>query len=195
MASRLVIGFLGFLLRCAFFALGPPRAERLRGELRKLATGSPPGERPQRELLSLRPPWPDGMCGAGGGVEDAWRAGGYRPRAHPGEPRQRRMPLDDQIPPQVEQHSWQVDVDRADFLTLAAQAAGVWQRRRFLQSGHQRRENRADRPRIHPAIGVPADRLINRAGVHARPTADAPQHLGILRLVDRAASILYQNDV
>ena len=67
-------------------------------------------------------------------------------------------------------------LDRADAFALAAERGGVRQMSRLFHPDQAGREHRAHRSRIDPAIGVPADRAIDRAMVHAGGAADTAQH-------------------
>ena len=59
----------------------------------------------------------------------------------------------------------------------------------------RRRQHAAHRPRIHPAIGVAADRAIDRAVVHAGGAADAAQHLAELGAEHVGAAVVEEDDV
>ena len=64
-----------------------------------------------------------------------------------------------------------------DALAAAAEGRGVGQVARLLDADQLRRQHRADRAGIDPAIGMAADRAIDRAMVHAGAAADAAQHV------------------
>ena len=58
-----------------------------------------------------------------------------------------------------------------------------------------RGQHRTHRPGIDPAIGVPADRAIDRAMVEAGGAADAAQHVLQLGAEHRAAPVIDQHDM
>ena len=60
----------------------------------------------------------------------------------------------------------------------------------FVDADQARRQHRAHRPRIHPAIGMAADRGVDRTVVHAGRTPDAAQHVLEFRADHRAAAIV-----
>ena len=93
------------------------------------------------------------------------------------------------------QHLRQGDAHGTDRLAAAAEAGGVGQGRGVLDADEGRREDRADRPRIDPAVSVAADRVIDRAVVHAGAAADAAQ--GVLELAAQhvRAPVVEQDDV
>ncbi len=78
-----------------------------------------------------------------------------------------------QLPLQVRQR----DLDRTHDAALVAQRRRRRQVLRLLEADVHRREDRADRPRIHPAVGVPADVLVDGAVIHAGAAADAAQRV------------------
>ena len=88
--------------------------------------------------------------------------------------------LVDHLRAQFEQHFGNIDFDRADFVTSAAERRGVGQGLRVLHLHQLRREDCADRPRINRAVGVAAGLPVDRAGVHAGRAADALQRLPLL---------------
>src|SRR5207302_1697680 len=59
----------------------------------------------------------------------------------------------------------------------------------------QRRQDTADRPRVDAAVGVAADAPVDRAGVQARPAADALQALAERRLQDARPAVVEQDEV
>ena len=66
---------------------------------------------------------------------------------------------------------------------------------RVLDADDAWRQHRAHRPGIDPAVGVAADRRVDRAMVHAGAAADAAQHLAELPAEHRAAAVVEDNDV
>ncbi len=89
----------------------------------------------------------------------------------------------------------QGDLHRADALALAAEGGGVGQMACLLYADQRRRQHAAHRAGIHPAIGVAADRAVDRAVVHAGGAADAAQHLLELGPQHRRTAIVDQHDV
>ena len=125
----------------------------------------------------------------------------FRPRreeAPRGEPRAhrrgRQMPLEFALAPVAHQVG-QRNAHRADFLAAPAEGRGVRQVAGVLDADDARRQHRAHRPRIDPAIGVPADRRVDRAMVHAGAAADAAQHLAELAAEHRGAAVVENDDV
>ena len=66
---------------------------------------------------------------------------------------------------------------------------------RLLQPEDRRVEHRAHRAGIGGAVSVAADRVIDRAMVHAGAAADAAQHLLILGAEHRGAAVVEDDDV
>ncbi len=90
-------------------------------------------------------------------------------------------PARDQRGSQSQQVVGDVDRHRARLEARPAQAAGVGQVRVVHQPPQLGRQHRADRPRIHRAVGVPSARLaIDRARVEARPAPDASEQFSRL---------------
>ncbi len=89
----------------------------------------------------------------------------------------------------------QRDLHRADALAFAAEGGGVRQMAGLLDADQRRRQHGAHRPGIHPAIGVAADRAVNRAVVHAGGAADAAQHVLEVGAQHRGAAVVHQHDV
>jgi len=63
-----------------------------------------------------------------------------------------RLPL-----AQLAQQSRQRNPDRADDAALLAKCRGLRQVERFVNAAEERRQDRTHRPRVDPAVGVPAD--------------------------------------
>ena len=59
----------------------------------------------------------------------------------------------------------------------------------------QRRQDAADRPGVDAAVGVPADAAVHRAGVEARPAADALQRFAERRRQHARAAVVEQDQV
>ena len=108
--------------------------------------------------------------------------------------RRREMALELALAPVAHQLG-QRDLHRTDALALAAERRGIRQMSRLVHADQRRRQHRAHRPGIHPAIRVSADRAIHRAVVHARGTADAAQHVLELGAQHRRAAVVQQHDV
>ena len=72
---------------------------------------------------------------------------------------------------------------------------GVGQVARLVDADQRRRQHRAHRPGIDPAIGVAAHRAIDRAMVHAGGAADAAQHVLELAAEHPRAAVVEQDDV
>ena len=89
--------------------------------------------------------------------------------------RQPRLLLAHDPAAQVHEDRGDVDLDRADLVTGAAQRGRPGQRRRLVQPAQQRRQDRADRAGIDGLVGLAADALVDRADVQAGRAADAVQ--------------------
>ena len=118
-----------------------------------------------------------------------------RPAAHagafvPGAQRALELLLA-QFPEQVGQRN----AHRADDAALVAHRRRLRQFERVLQPDVRRRQDRADRPRVHPAVGMPADVLIDGTVVHARAAADALQRLPYLAAEDARAPGIDEDEV
>ena len=72
---------------------------------------------------------------------------------------------------------------------LASSAASL------LTAGEERREDRPDRPGVHPAVGVPADLAVDRTHVEARAAADAFEDLVQLAAEHVGAAVVEDDDV
>jgi hypothetical protein len=70
----------------------------------------------------------------------------------------------------------QRNLHRADGAALVAQRGGLRQVDGVLDADEQRRQHRAHRAGIDPAVGMAADGLVHRAVVDAGGAADAAQH-------------------
>ena len=114
-----------------------------------------------------------------------------QPRAHR---RGREMPLEFALAPVAHQLR-QRDAHRAHFLAAPAEGRGVRQMPGVLDADDARRQHRAHRPGIDPAIGMPADRRVDRAMVHAGAAADAAQHVAELAAEHRGAAVVEDDDV
>ena len=163
------------LLACALTALLPPLAEALPRRRLQVACPRPRGERrrqPRIDRARDERPLDEPRRAAGR------RRSGARPpkiqataasRARSGS-RDLRL---DHLCAQVQQHLRDVDLDRADLVARAAEARGVRQRGGVLDPDELRREDRADRARVHRAVGVTAGARVDRADVEAGAAADA----------------------
>ena len=89
----------------------------------------------------------------------------------------------------------QRDAHRTDDTALVAHRRRLRQLERVLEADVRRREDRADRSRIHPAVGVAADVLVHRAMIHARAAADAVQRLPDFAAEDARASGIDEDEV
>ncbi len=99
------------------------------------------------------------------------------------------------IDAQRPQHVWQGNAHGTDFLTTPVKRARVGQMPGFPQTDHQRRQHRAHRSRIDPAIGVAADRTVDGTVIHARATTNATQHLVKLVAEHLRAAVIEQHHV
>ena len=95
----------------------------------------------------------------------------------------------------VPHHLRQRDLDRADALASAAEGRGVRQMAGLAQPDQRRGQHRPHRPGIDPAIGVPADRGIDRAMVEAGRAAQAAQHVLELAAEQLGAAVVEQHDM
>ncbi len=95
-----------------------------------------------------------------------------------------------------EEQVLQRDAHRARVHARAAQRRRVRELRRFLvRVGEQRREHRADRSAVDPAVRVATDLAVHGADVQARAAPDARQDLLHLGAEDLAASVVEDDDV
>ncbi len=83
----------------------------------------------------------------------------------------------------------------ADGLATSAKARRVWKVGALVNADELGREHGAHRPRIDPAISVPADRGVDGAMVHASAAADAAQHVLELGAEHIRAAVIDQHDV
>src|SRR3954467_4018304 len=90
-------------------------------------------------------------------------------------------------------HLGQWDLDRAYALTAPAKRRGVRKMSSFLDADQARRQYRAHRPRIDPAISMAPDRGVDGTVIHACRTTDAAEHVLEFRADHRAAAIVEQN--
>ena len=74
-------------------------------------------------------------------------------------------------------HLRQRDPHRADAFAPPAESRRIGQMAGFFDADQRRRQHRAHRPGIDPAIGMAADRAIDRAMIEAGGAADAAQHV------------------
>ena len=95
----------------------------------------------------------------------------------------------------VAHHLGQRNSHRADALAAPAESRGIGQMAGLIDADQARRQHRAHRPGIDPAIGMAADRAIDRAMVEAGRAADAAQHVLELGAEHRRAAIVEQHDV
>src|SRR5215218_11219950 len=138
----------------------PPFAERLGRDGRELARLPPlrerSGSKPRRSLSDTREPL-SALVHAGV-PEDPGEA------SHP-------KPLGTillRLPAQVQQDARDVDLDGADLIARPAEARGVRKRFRVVVVEQLRRQDRADRPRVHRPVRVAAGARIHGADVLAR---------------------------
>ena len=106
----------------------------------------------------------------------------------------RQVPLELPFAPVAHQLG-QRDFHRAHALALAAESGGVGQMPRLVDADQPGGQHRPHRPRIHPAIGVAADRAVDRAMVHAGGAANAAQHLLELGAQHCRSAVVDQDDV
>ncbi len=92
-------------------------------------------------------------------------------------------------------HVGERNVHRADLLAAPAKARSVGQVARVVDACELRRQHRAHRPGIDRAVGMAADRAIDRAMIEAGAAADTAQHVGELVAEHLAPSIVEQDDV
>ena len=95
----------------------------------------------------------------------------------------------------VAHHAGQGNAHRADALAAPAEGRGVGQLPAFFHADQRGRQHRAHRARIDPTVRMAADRVIDRAMVHAGAAADAAQHVLELRAEHRRATVVEQHDM
>ena len=88
-----------------------------------------------------------------------------------------------------------VDLDRACLAAGAAQRAGARQVLGGVQAGEQRCQHGADGAGIHPAVGVAADVLVDRADVEAGAAAQAIKRLAVVAAEDIRAPVVHDDHV
>ena len=95
---------------------------------------------------------------------------------------------------QADQHVRDVDTHRACRQACAAQR-GACGRCRCRSRCRTAASGCSDGPRVHTAIGMPADAAIHRAGVQAGTTANALQALAERRRQDARAAVVEDDEV
>src|SRR5215813_7123205 len=90
--------------------------------------------------------------------------------------RRRQMLLELAFAPRTH-HPGERDTHRTHFLTAPAKGRGVRQMAGPVDADQAWRQYRAHRPRIDPPVRMPADRMIDRAMIHAGAAADTAQHV------------------
>ena len=100
-----------------------------------------------------------------------------------------------QLLAQRDQHLGNRDFHGTRGLARAAQARSVRQMMIRRQPVVHRRQQRADRPRIHAAVSMAADVAKNRAGIQARAAANAKQALAQRTFENPRAAIVQQHDM
>ena len=157
----------------------PPRSKRQPGEPPARASG----EREQScrnrgdDAVEPRPPGeetPEGDAAAHG--------------------RRRQVPLELALAPRTH-HARQRDADRAHLLAAPAERRGVGQMAGLVDADQARRQHGAHGPRIDPSVSMAADRVIDRAVVHAGTAPNAAQHVAKLARQHRGAAIVEQHHV
>ena len=86
--------------------------------------------------------------------------------------RRRQATLELALSP-MSHHAGQRNADRAHLFAAAAEGRGVGQLPALGDADERGRQHRAHWSRIDPAVSMAADRLIDRAMVHAGAAADA----------------------
>src|SRR5688500_8009455 len=87
------------------------------------------------------------------------------------------------------------DFNRTDDPALIAERGGVRKVERVFEADVSRREHRAHRPGIDPAVGVPPDALVDRAVIHARAASYAAQHRLHVAAEELAPSRVHEDHV
>ncbi len=108
--------------------------------------------------------------------------------------RRRKAALEFALAP-VTHHLGQGNAHRANRFASPAKRRRVRELTAFRDADERRRQHRAHRAGINPAIGVPADRLIDRAMVHAGAAADATQHILEFAAEHRRSAVVEEDDV
>ena len=160
------------------------------------APRSMPGARQAWQCRPICRPWrAAGGCRSAPGHGRARDCGPPIPTPHHAALAGRHQPGLDLFAAQGADQLGEWDLDRAHALAAAIEGAGVGQVVVFGEAVEERREDRAHRTGIDPAIGVTADRAVHRAVVHAGATADAAQHLAELAAEHFRAAVVDQHDV
>src|SRR5262245_7449531 len=92
-------------------------------------------------------------------------------------------------------HARQRNAHRADLLAASAEGRGIRQVAGLVDADQARRKHRAHGARIDPAIRMAADRVIDRAMVHAGTAADAAEHLLERAAEHRRTAVVEDHDV
>src|SRR5438105_13308685 len=87
------------------------------------------------------------------------------------------------------------NLHRTHDAALVAERRGLRQIERVFEPHVHRRKDRADGTRIHPAIRVTADILIDWAMIHACAAANTAERLADLARKDRRASAVNENEI
>ena len=88
----------------------------------------------------------------------------------------------------------QGNIDRTHRRALVATGGRVRQVEGVLDAGVERGQHRPHRAGIDPAVGMAAEREIDRAMVHAGATADAAQHVGKIRAGQCGTPVVDQDE-
>ena len=118
-----------------------------------------------------------------------------RPQREPDPLGPRAQPALERVLAQLALQVGQRDLHRAHDAALVAQRRRRRQVLRLLEADVHRRQDRADRPRVDPAVRVPADVLVDGAMVHARAAADAAQRLAHVAAEDAGAPAVDDDEV
>ncbi|MDF2974733.1 MAG: hypothetical protein K0R61_5183 [Microvirga sp.] len=106
----------------------------------------------------------------------------------------RQVPLELPFAP-VTHELGQGNAHRAHALAAAAEGGGVGQVAGLVDADERWRQHRAHGAGIDPAVSMPADRVIDRAMIHAGAAADAAQHLLEGRAEHGGAAVVEDDDV
>ena len=97
---------------------------------------------------------------------------------------------------QVQEEVGNIDFHGTNFPAGSAQGGSEGQFPSLTDAHEFRRDQRADGAAINPPVSVPANLAIDRAGVQARPAANAVQHLAHLGVGQRlGAAIVHHHHV
>ena len=172
--------------------LGPAGVERPRVDLRQRLVRAPPGRR--------RGEHPRQRAAERGAARARAVAARARPRERPGAPggalAQARLAGLDGRCAVADEQVVQRDPDRARLGACAAQRAERGQPPALvrLHPREQRREHRADRARVHRAVGVASDLRVDRARVEAGSASDAREHVLVRGAHERPATGVDDHD-